>query len=236
MKKILVIIKPFIGCENAMSNAVMPLLEKAKEKYEVDVYSLSSANSNKIVENIDGYKVYWHDYLGEGYKKYFRKIKLVLIYIREIDCRIITKRKFIFLIEIIKKILNNINIKLFLKMLNLFEKKPWFNCLEEIVENNAYDAIISISSPIAIQANCLKLIKNKNIKEKNILWIPYYLDPFATYKGNLEKACSHILMNFEEEVYEYADYILTTPEIKKDNLNYTLKKMIVKYFQYNYQI
>ena len=220
MKKILVCTGSFFGHENAMSNVINPLLKRLKKDFEViDVFTIAPNGELPLEENVEGYNVYRNYNSGTGkLQKAFRKFKNLMIRARGLDQRTITKRKYIFFVKVAIGFLNLFSDKFFNAMLNLGEKKPWFHTVEELVEKNNYDVVLSISSPIRNHVDCLETkIKGKF---KDTKWITYFIDPFATYKGNLEKPCKDLLMSFEEEVYKYCDAVITTPEIKRDNQKY----------------
>ena len=214
-KRILVYLGSFFPHEDAITNSVLPLLEKMKEKYEIDIYTKSIDGKDKIDEEINGYHVYRDKCFNHSSLK---KTKFKLHEIRNTNLEITSSKRF-FVKWIIVKILNLVSDSCWEKLMNLSSEK-WFNSFQQIAYKNNYDLILTITSPIVSQYEGYKLYKKGYFNHSK--WIVYFVDPFATYIRNLQHPDSDKFIEFETKVYKYANLIITSDEIKKDNLKYPM--------------
>ncbi len=106
--------------------------------------------------------------------------------------------------------------------------ETWFQSFEYCLKQKQYSAVLTISSPIQSHIEALKLAKSGYFKDKNIKWIAYFLDPFATFMRHKTNPNQQGFLQFETEVYQYADAIFTSPEMYQENMSYPMGTYIAK--------
>lgn len=223
MKKALVYLASFYPNEDAITNAVIPLLEKMKEEYQVDIYAKSQNGQNQINEEIKDYHVYRDKYIGQSKT---RRLKWKIAEIRNLNLQITSSKNY-FLKKMVVNFLNLLNDSLFTKLLHIGEKEKWYQPFSEVA-SKGYDLVLTINSPIVSHYEGLKLYKKGYFK--NRIWIAYYVDTFATYIRNTMHPDFQKFLQFETDIYHYADAIITTEEIKNDNQKYPMGQYRNKVF------
>ena len=215
MKKALVYLGSFFPHEDAITNSLLPILEKMKSEYDIDIYTKSVDGKDKLYEEIDGYHVYRDKFFGNSkIRRYLFKV----IQVRNTNLAI-TSSKNILIKKLIVGALNLLNDDIFDKLMNLGGK--WYTSFNEVSKNN-YDLILTVTSPIVSQYEGMKLHQRHYFDKCK--WIAYYVDPFATYIRNMQHPDFNKFLAFETEVYKCADAVITSDEIKRDNLKYPMGK------------
>jgi hypothetical protein len=223
-QRILVETGASFGHENAMSNVIMPFIYSIKERYDVDVFCTVGDGTLPLVDTVNGVTVFQSKTFSSGFKGQFQHFKSLIQKIRYLDQRTVTRRRWIWLVKAAIFLASLPNNACFYHFMNLGEKKHWYNTLDKLVTERHYDAVISFSSPIQNQTDCLRAQRQGIFKDSNTVWIAYFLDPFASYCGNLSKPDADVRWQYEEEIYQSSNYVFTTPELKKNNSQYVTGK------------
>ena len=215
-KKVLVYLCSFFPYTDAISNVTMPLIDRLKDEYDVDIYTRSRDGKASLEEDIMGYHVYRDKVYNNNSKreKFYKESRYRVMNLDLAD------QKNRFLKQFYVKYLNRYSDHAWHDHINKDESEPWEYEFSEVLKLKDYSAVLTVAGHIQTMSDALRLAKEGYFSEHGIKWIAYYVDPFATYIGNLKKPDAVSFMKFETEVYQYADAVFTSPELYEDNLNY----------------
>lgn len=212
LKRILVYIYFFFPYANANTNVIMPILNKLSETHNIDVVTACDERSIPQKEQWGNYRVFrFHNRIDleqllhkdpAKIEKPFRVLKWLIVCFLQL-------RPVLWLFGKLKN-------KIPVLFLSHSQKR-----ILRLIEKNHYTAIITLTAPMQTQYDVLALAKLNILEKYGIRWFPYFSDPHATYIGVSDQERISLLAE-EYEIYQLADAVFTTPEIKKDNENYTL--------------
>lgn len=205
--RILVFLYLFNPFDNANTNAVMPAIKRLAQDYPVDIFTWRADKSTPSEEIIDGLHVYRCDapfpdlqdkLLGcsnwspESLHPPFLGLKR--LFLRVLRFRPLHRLLFA-------------SACIFLTPAQRRMKK-------RLIQGN-YRMLITCSSPITPQYDGLALARRGVFAKKQILWVMYPADPYATSIALTD--CQDEWMKIECQMFRHADGIITTPELYEDN-------------------
>ena len=218
-KKVLVLLYAYFPYENANTNVFLPILEKlVQSDYGVDILTCDLKHHSNKYE--------FKNRIGI-YRYHTGIIKKVIYFVAN---RL--QKHNLQLTKLAKKRCQNYNIetpnKLFVSLYYWFMTSGNLSrTLRKIVKDNLYSYIIPVSAPPEMQLPVLNLYINGFLSHKDTKYIPYFMDPWASYIG----AKSHYkeYMVLENLVYDNADAIIVTPEMYyKNNMINPLQQYLSK--------
>lgn len=210
MKSILIYIHSYFPFEDSNTNVVLPIINKLKDSYNVEILSCNNDNKQPWKEKIDGITI-------SRFKNY-KRFKGLIVRINQLDFNIKTRH---FTTKILYKI-----VKPFVNILYKVLLRTDQITLRKLIKSNRFSVIITVTSPIRPQYSALKLADERLFERYNMSWISYFTDPWAAYIGN--KYRSETLFNYEARVYNQCNKVVVTPEIYKDNQSNPLSKFLNK--------
>ena len=194
--RILVSTYSFFPFEDANTNVIMPLIDTVQENFSIDILTCNKINADGLSTEYCGLKIYRYPYETglRAILSYWHHTAIS----KSIGWMAVCKCKF-------KQLIASILVYIFPGK----EEKM----IKELIQQNSYDAIISVTSPITTQWPLLQLSKKGFLKRKGIKWIPLFQDPYSFYLGFIE--ISDSLLKFEKQLYMHADGVFVTPELLK---------------------
>lgn len=213
--RILISLYSFYPYEDANTNAIMPLINNIQEHYYIDIFSCNKNNSESLYSEYGGLVVYRYPH-EIGYRA-----KLTYWHYAVVNKR--NGWKSLFAGSIKKRIA---------RFIIFFFPSEEEKRLKRLINNNGYNAVISVTSPITTQRALLQLSKKGFLKKKKVKWFPLFQDPYSFYFGF--KDISDYLLKFEQQVYLHADMVFVTPELIKSYKNNALSSYYSKMRSLNF--
>ena len=206
--RVLVYIDAYAPYANAVTNAVMPAVRQLAKRCRVDVFTARmdrGAPRTEICEQTEITRF-------ESLLPHFR-IRLAEAHHRSPHTVSPPLR------PVVRLLRHNGCYRLLDRLYCAF-LSPVQRKLKRLLLRGGYDTLITVSSPITPQLDALALAKRGVFAANGIRWIPYFVDPFATFIGYREMRDD--LMPLECAVFEAADTVITSPELAADYLHYPL--------------
>lgn len=190
---------------------MMPIINKLKTEYQVDILCCNISNRLPKKEYSKGMNIF-------RYSNYKNKVIKIIVWLNTSP------------IELTKY---SIYKRIAIKSAQWFTRLPYMflhnseeSKLKKVVRHGDYSVLITVTSPIQPQYVAYKLAEKGLFSKRGVKWIPYFMDPFATYIGNQPNR-EHLIA-FEEKIYKHSTFVFASSEIYEDNKNTALGKYIYK--------
>lgn len=207
--RVLFYVDSYYPFEDSNSNALAPIVQQLARECEVDVLTSNHDGSAAWEERLEGVHV-------QRYRRFRGMLGRIasLAFAPSRHGRGWIQDRVAALLQPLSRVL-----------FRLFPRSD-YSVLRRLVRSGEIDILVTVTSPVRPQVVALKLSDGGVFKKYRVSWVPYFMDPHASYIGNADK--SAILFWLEERIYASSVLVITTPEIRKENHNNVLAQYLSK--------
>ena len=210
---ILICLYAYFPFENAITNVMLPLIEKLSRSYEVHILT-QNWNGCAPEYEVDERNVIIHRYAKDkGLRAWINKIG---------DVDRIKKRPWYKAVPVY--ILATLA-----RSLQKFCRRSEYRALKKLVKENSFSLFITICGCFSAHKNMLLLKKDTG---NTTPWVAYFVDPYSYYIEN--RGVVGELLQAEQQVYKSADLVLVTEEMYKENQHNLFAQYLDKTVPFKY--